>query len=119
MGNPVTHFEVVGKDAALLQRFYNQAFGWEMKSQFPGYAMAHPRADEGISGGIGAAMDGGAGHVTFYVQVNDVSASLQRIEELGGKLILPSTKIPGGPTIGLFHDPEGHLIGLAEPRKAL
>lgn len=115
MGNPVTHFEVVGRDAALLQRFYVQAFGWQMKSQFPGYAMAHPDSSEGIDGGVGTAMDGGTGHATFYVQVSDVAATLQRVEELGGRTVLPSTEIPGGPTIGLFQDPEGHLIGVAKP----
>ena len=115
MGNPVTHFEVVGEDAALLQRFYAEAFGWEMKQQISGYAMVHTGSTEGIAGGVGAAMNGGSGHVTFYVQVQDVSAALRRVEELGGKTIMPSTMIPGGPTIGLFHDPEGHLIGLAVP----
>jgi predicted enzyme related to lactoylglutathione lyase len=118
MGNPVTHFEVVGKDASRLQQFYAEAFGWEMKLQIPGYAMAHTGSKEGIAGGVGAAMNGGSGHVTFYVQVDDVSIALRRVEELGGKTVMPSTKIPGGPTIGLFHDPEGHLIGLAVPASA-
>jgi len=117
-GNPVTHFEVVGKDATLRQRFYAEAFGWEMKQHFPGYAMVHPGSKEGIPGGVGGATDGGSGHVTFYSQVEDVTAALQRIEELGGKTVMPSMSIPGGPTIGLFHDPEGHLIGLAVPTSA-
>jgi predicted enzyme related to lactoylglutathione lyase len=28
MANPVIHFEVLGKDAAALQRFYGEAFGY-------------------------------------------------------------------------------------------
>jgi predicted enzyme related to lactoylglutathione lyase len=28
MGNPVVHFEVVGKDAQALQSFYKDAFDW-------------------------------------------------------------------------------------------
>ena len=40
MSNPVTHFEIVGQDPAALQRFYEQAFGWQMKPAGPGYAMA-------------------------------------------------------------------------------
>jgi predicted enzyme related to lactoylglutathione lyase len=118
MGNPVTHFEVLGKDVDLLRKFYSEAFGWEMKQQLPGYAMVHTGSREGIAGGVGAAQDGGAGHVTFYVQVKNVTAALRRVEELGGRVVLPSTAIPGGPTIGLFHDPEGHLIGLAVPADA-
>jgi uncharacterized protein len=118
MGYPVTHFEIVGKDAVALQKFYGAAFGWEMKQQIPGYAMAMPGAKEGINGGVGAAMNGGPGHVTIYVQVDDVSAALKRVEELGGRMVLPSTQIPSGPTIGLFHDPEGHLVGVAQPAGA-
>lgn len=30
MGNPVTHFEIVGADAKALQAFYRDAFGWEV-----------------------------------------------------------------------------------------
>jgi predicted enzyme related to lactoylglutathione lyase len=59
MGNPVKHFEVVGKDAGLLQQFYAEAFGWEMKQQIHGYAMAHTGSEEGIAGGVGAAMNWG------------------------------------------------------------
>jgi predicted enzyme related to lactoylglutathione lyase len=118
MANPVTHFEVVGKDAELLQEFYAAAFGWDVKPQMPGYAMVHPGGAEGISGGIGRAEDGGPGHVTFYVQVTDVSAALEKITSLGGRTILPETTIPGGPVIGHFQDPEGHLIGLAKKRGA-
>jgi len=117
MANPVTHFEVVGKDAELLQKFYAAAFGWEVKPQFPGYAMARP-GGKGISGGIGKADDGGAGYVTFYIQVADVNAALGSISSLGGRTILPETRVPGGPVIGLFHDPEGHLVGLVQSRGA-
>ena len=116
MPNPVMHFEVVGKDVELLRNFYAVAFGWEIKHQMPGYAMAHPGGPEGISGGIGTADAGGPGHVTFYVQVADVSAALDKISSLGGTTVLPEMKVPGGPVIGLFHDPEGHLVGLVKAR---
>jgi len=112
MGNPVVHFEVVGKDASALQRFYPNAFGWEMKPAVPGYAMADPNADGGINGGIGAAPDGGSGHVTFYVEVEDLNTALGRIEKLGGRRIAGPMDVPGGPSIAMFSDPEGHVIGL-------
>jgi len=112
MGNPVTHFEVTGKDQAALQKFYNAAFGWEMKQQMPSYAMVMTGA--GINGGIGEVMGGGTGHVTFYVEVDDVAAMLKVVESAGGRTAMPEMSVPGGPTIGMFLDPEGHLIGLAK-----
>jgi predicted enzyme related to lactoylglutathione lyase len=112
MASPVTHFEVIGQDAAALQRFYGQAFGWEMQDVMDGdYYMAHPGS--GIDGGIGAAREG-AGHVTFYVQVEDPAAALEKISELGGRTVQEPFDVPGGPTIALFADPEGHVIGLVK-----
>ncbi len=114
MGNPVLHFEVVGKDAQALQSFYAQAFGWELTASLPTYAMAHPGVEGGINGGIGAAMDGGPGHVTFYVDVVDLEATLQTIERLGGRRVAGPMDVPNGPRLALFADPEGHVVGLTE-----
>jgi predicted enzyme related to lactoylglutathione lyase len=113
VANPVTHFEVLGSDAAALQRFYGEAFGWEMQDVMEGaYYMAHPGS--GIDGGVGAAQGGGGGHVTFYVEVDDPATALEKISSLGGKTVQEPMDIPNGPTIALFADPEGHLIGLVK-----
>jgi uncharacterized protein len=56
MGNPVVHFEVVGRDDEALQGFFRDAFDWQMRPSGPGYAMAHPGEEGGINGGIGAAI---------------------------------------------------------------
>jgi predicted enzyme related to lactoylglutathione lyase len=114
MAHPVVHFEVIGKDAGALQQFYGQAFGWEMQDVMNGsYYLAAPGGEGGINGGIGASPDGGNGHVTFYVQVDDPNQALARIGELGGRTIQEPFQVPDGPTIALFADPEGHVVGLA------
>jgi predicted enzyme related to lactoylglutathione lyase len=108
------HFEVVGRDATALQRFYKNVFGWEIKPVMPGYAMVHPGAEGGIDGGIGAAPDGSPGHVTFYVEVEDLSAALRKIEDLGGRTLMGPEDVPDGPSIAMFADPEGHVVGLVK-----
>src|SRR5215210_6639719 len=35
MGQPVVHFEVIGKDAEKLQRYYSELFGWEIDADNP------------------------------------------------------------------------------------
>jgi predicted enzyme related to lactoylglutathione lyase len=76
--------------------------------------MAHPDGIGCINGGVGEAPDGGNGHVTFYIEVVDLAASLKRIESFGGNTVTPPMDIPGGPSIALFADPEGHVVGLVK-----
>ena len=80
----------------------------------PEYAMAKPGGSTGINGGIGAAMDGGKGHVTFYIAVDDLNAALATVESAGGRKISGPMDIPNGPSIAMFADPEGHMIGLVK-----
>jgi hypothetical protein len=52
--------------------------------------------------------------VTFYVQVDDPAAALEQIKKLGGSTVSEPMDVPGGPTIALFADPEGHVVGLVK-----
>jgi predicted enzyme related to lactoylglutathione lyase len=113
MGNKVVHFEVAGKDAKKLQDFFAAAFDWNIDANNPiQYGMVD-ESSAGIAGGVGPGPDGG-GHVTFYIQVPDLQAALDKIEKLGGKTVTPPMDVPGGPSIAHFADPEGHFIGLVK-----
>ena len=69
----------------------------------------------GIGGGVGKSEDGGAGHVTFFVEVDDPEAYLAKAEKLGGTIVVPPTEIPSyNLTFAYFTDPQGHLIGLSK-----
>ena len=122
MGQPVVHFEVVGKDGEKLRSYYSELFGWEFGDPIgpTNYAVAprdgNTNADGvGIGGGIGTAPEGYGGHVTFYVEVPDVEAALVKAESLGGKRVWGPDKVPGTEIeLGHFTDPEGHVIGLVK-----
>ncbi len=112
MGNPVVHFEVVGKDGKGLKDFYGQLFAWKIDSSNPmDYGVVETG---GIAGGIAGGSDEESSRVTFYVEVDDLQAKLDQVEKLGGRIVVPVSDIPGGPTIAMFHDPEGHLIGMVK-----
>jgi uncharacterized protein len=112
MSHPVIHFEVAGKDLDKLEGFYTELFGWQtQRAESMPYSMVQAQ-DGGIGGGIGEPPDGN-GHVTFYVGTDDVQATLDKAEQLGGRTILPVTELPNV-TIALFADPEGHVVGLAK-----
>jgi hypothetical protein len=120
MGRPVVHFEIIGKDPAKLHSFFSQLFDWQIDANNPmGYGMVsregHVNAQGvGIGGGVGSGPEGYDGHVTFYVEVPDVEAALADAERLGGTRTMGPEQVMEGVEIGLFTDPEGHLVGVVK-----
>lgn len=134
MGQPVVHFEIVGRDGERLKGFYSELFGWDAVGVEANPAYGRVDREEnlnaegvGISGAISSVPDrssstwqgphrdeGYEGHVTFYVEVSDVEGALQEAERLGGKRMLGPDQIPNGPEIGAFTDPEGNMLGLVK-----
>jgi uncharacterized protein len=113
MAQPVVHFEVVGQDADTLRSFFGELFGWEWSDPMGPTDYSTVSNADGIGGGIGDAPEGYPGHVTFYVQVPDVEATLAQAESLGGSRMMGPDEVPGvGIVIGLMSDPEGHVIGV-------
>jgi predicted enzyme related to lactoylglutathione lyase len=115
MPNPVVHFEIMGKDADSLQSFYGDLFGWKitkMDGDGMDYRMVEAGEDGGIGGGLGEGPDGTPPYQTFYVGVDDVQAALDKAKDLGGQPMMGPMEVPGGGTIGMFTDPEGHVIGV-------
>jgi predicted enzyme related to lactoylglutathione lyase len=118
VGQPVVHFEVIGKDAERLRGYYSELFGWKIDASNPmnyGIVSREGNTDAdgvGIGGGVGPGPEGYEGHVTFYVGVPDVEAALVKAESLGGSRMMGPHQVMEGTVIGLFNDPEGHLIGV-------
>ncbi|GCE30484.1 glyoxalase [Dictyobacter alpinus] len=127
MGQPVVHFEVIGKDPEKLRSYYGELFGWTFDTNSPvseavseagnyGFVSQSTTSDGvGIPGGVGGGQDY-EGYSLFYVGVPNVEAALQKAESLGGtRQMGPSSNPKAGLVIGHFTDPEGHLIGVAGP----
>jgi uncharacterized protein len=121
MDRQVVHFEIIGRDPAVLRRYYGDLLGWTFETgdaasdevSEPGnYGFVDGATTGGINGGVG----GGRAHaaqVLFYVRVPDVEAALREAERLGGTRELGPEGTPGELVIGRFSDPEGNLIGVA------
>src|SRR6188474_1242768 len=84
MGQPVIHFEVIGKDMDTLHKYYSELFDWTFDTNNPmnyGVVQRESNANAegiGIGGGVGPGPEGYDGHVTFYVEVPDVEAALAK-----------------------------------------
>ena len=113
MGAAVTWFEISSANSEALREFYAEAFDWKLQvvEGFP-YALVDPGPQGAIGGGIGEAH--GPNQVIFYIEVDDLQAYLDRIEQLGGKTVMPVTEIPGLVTFAKFADPEANVVGLVK-----
>jgi uncharacterized protein len=110
-----------GAGPPALKRYFSELFGWDVRELGYDNPMNYGTVNRednvgadgiGIGGGIGTAPEGYEGHVTFYVEVPDVEAALAGAESLGGTRLMGPDKVPDGPEIGQFADPEGHVIGV-------
>jgi predicted enzyme related to lactoylglutathione lyase len=113
MADKVVWFEVVGPDGAKLREFYGDLFGWSIDASNPlEYGIVDAK-DSGVGGGIGASQDD-KGHLMFYVGVDEPQAYLDRVEGMGGTVVMPLTSVPGMVTFAHVRDPAGHVFGIVD-----
>jgi uncharacterized protein len=122
VGHAVVHFEVGAADDGPLVAFYGELFGWGLQGfAGGGYTMIDTRGGAGINGGIGKSQSGEPWSA-FYVEADDLQATLDKANLLGGTTVMPVTDFGGAVTIAMFNDPDGLLVGLvqaaAEPSQA-
>ena len=113
MPHPVIHAEIRSNDPDTTRQFFADLFDWKVASEgaFPGYTFI----DTGVEGGTYVAISprqSADDEVLFFVGVEDVAATLQRAEELGGTIIQSAQQVPGT-SFGVFADAQGHKVGVA------
>ena len=117
----VVHFELPMDDADRAHAFYREAFGWQLNSMpGMGYTLVTttPTDDNGRPseiGGINGGMLARQGPITapiITIGVEDIDASLNRVEELGGKVAIGRQAVGDMGYSAYFTDPEGNVIGL-------
>lgn len=114
MGQAVVHWEFWSENPAKAADFYSTVFGWQIQ-QLPqlAYYLVETGAGAGINGGIMKPQQGPwPGKLTFYIDVDDLDAYAQKIQDAGGKMIVPKMEVPGVGWLALFSDPDDRVIGL-------
>jgi predicted enzyme related to lactoylglutathione lyase len=114
MAQPVVHFEICGKDGKKTREFYGKLFGWQYQEmEGMDYGLVSPGVEgSSIGGGVMGAPPNVQPYLTFYIQVDDLQAYLNKAESLGGKTILPPMPIPNVGSCAMFTDPDGNVVGL-------
>ncbi len=119
----VVHFEIPADDQERARKFYQDALGWRIEP-IPGmdYSSVYtvPSDDQGMPsapGGINGGMTGRTSDLSnpvITVDVEDIDATLQTVEQSGGSVVQAKQAIPGMGFYAYFKDSEGNTMGLWE-----
>jgi len=114
MGQPLAYFEIPAQDLARLKSFYAELFGWrfDQSPHTADYLLIHPDEQHGgICGGLAKKMHPQQS-VMNYVSVDSVADYADKVQKLGGKVVLSKTAVPKTGWFAVCLDPEGNPIGL-------
>ena len=109
---PVVHWEIEAVDPERQRAFYAAMFNWSI-SDGP-IMTASPGLGGPEPGPGGHLRQSGRSRISLYIQVRDLTESLDRVPTLGGTVVSPPFDVPGGPTIAAIEDPEGNPLVLVQ-----
>lgn len=124
----VIHFEITADDVARARNFYEAVFGWKMQ-QWDGEDSWSITTGEDTSdwGGINGSLVPRHGQapthdapVTAFVctiSVDDLEASIHKVIEHGGNLIVDKREVPDAGILCYCKDTEGNMFGMIQPAR--
>ena len=112
-GTPIW-YELLSSDADASKAFYEKVIGWTVHPADAGgmdYRMIDTGGNDFVGGlmGLTPEMTAGGAKPTwlFYIGVDDVDATVAKIEEKGGSVRMPAFDMPGVGRLALVADPQG------------
>jgi predicted enzyme related to lactoylglutathione lyase len=114
-------------DRERMAAFYQSAFGWQMNKlgeEMGDYVLAvttestpsGPVKPGAINGGFYPNRpDWPAQHPSVVISVSDIAASMQKVEQSGGRVLGEPMEIPGVGQYVSFTDPEGNRVSMLQP----
>lgn len=116
--NRVVHFELGCVQPERAAKFYTDVFGWKItKWEGPQeYFLATTGTDSepGINGGLLKHMDAQPRTVNT-IQVASIEEYAAKVEQNGGKVVVPKMGIPGVGWLAYCTDTEGNIFGIHVP----
>jgi predicted enzyme related to lactoylglutathione lyase len=122
----IVHFEIPSDNIERSRKFYNQLFGWNIE-KWPGsdkmpdgmeYWMITTTDDKGnkaIGGGMMNRQSPQQQGITNYINIKSVQEHSSKAEQLGGKVMMPKTPVPGMGYFAVCTDTENNIFALWEP----
>lgn len=108
--------ELMTDDPVKAVAFYTDVIGWEVEAmEIPDGVYHVLKVDGEAVGGIMAKPEGFEhipNHWGTYVTVDDVNATLEQAEALGGKVVYPPMNVPGIGRLCAIADPAGAIVSI-------
>jgi uncharacterized protein len=123
MSGRVVHFEIPYDDGDRAQRFYKDAFDWQLQGMpGMGYVLvtSGPTGEQGpsepgfINGGMLSREDAPTRGPLVVVDVESIEDTLRRIGELGGETVVGRQPVGDMGFSAYVKDTEGNVVGLWE-----
>ncbi|MCK9566261.1 MAG: VOC family protein [Methanothrix sp.] len=112
----IVHFEIPADDMQRAKAFYSNLFGWKIEDyQGMDYAMIDVFGAPG--GGMMKRMHPEQ-QITDYIGVSSVDEYAEKVEKLGGKIIVPKKAVPGMGYFVICMDTENNAFGIWEMDQA-
>lgn len=121
MSGRVVHFEIPFDDRERACAFYAEIFGWgvdhmpdlDYTGVTTGPTTDGTAGEPGfVNGGMTARENVPGGSPVVTIDVEDIDATLSRIEGLGGSTLVERTAVGGMGFAAYFRDTEGNVVGL-------
>ncbi len=114
MPNPFCHIELQTDDTDKAKDFYGQLFDWKFDDMpMPEGIYSMINVGEGTGGGIvKTPVPNVPSHWLSYVLVDDVAASLEKAQSLGGTVLQDKMDIANYGSLGVIQDPTGAVFAL-------
>ncbi|HZT35940.1 MAG TPA: VOC family protein [Nitrososphaera sp.] len=118
--NRPSHFDISADDPKRAIKFYEDIFGWKFK-KWDGpmeYWMVKtgPKKEPGINGGLSKRGKQGMPSMNT-IEVASLDKISKKIENKGGKVVMPKTVIPGVGWFATVQDTEGNTFGIIQEDK--
>ncbi|MCP4482026.1 MAG: VOC family protein [bacterium] len=114
--NTPSHFEFLANDVLKAEKFYSDVFGWKFqKDRKLDYTIIQFGKGHPVSGGLMKKPENfPTSTATLYFTVSNLKEIMAKVEQAGGKILMPKTKVDGEGWFAICTDAEGVHFGLWE-----
>ena len=120
----LVHFEIPSDDIDRSKKFYNELFGWTIEKlpeeslpegmEYFIISTVDDKGNKALSGGMMKRQNPQQQGITNYIDFKSVDEYSTKVEQLGGKVMIPKKPVPGMGYFAICSDTENNSFGIWE-----